>query len=658
MPALNEDLFADTGRSRRCLAALFDSTTVVAVLLEPDGNIVRLNKACERMFGLATAECRGRAIWDVLPSAEAARDIKAVFGAPRASAPPEVCEQTWVARGGRLRRVAWTASALPDDRGKVEFVLGIGVEVPRYEGVDDAVRESEHSYREFYENSRDGYSFADIRGRIIQSNRAFQQMLGYTSEELRHRTYADLTPVKWRDMEEQIIEGQALARGYSDLYEKEYVRKDGTIFPIEIHVSLIKDKAGRPAGTWACVRDVTERKRAEEENAKLETHLHQLHKIEAVGQLASGIAHDFSNLVTVILSCNERLKRVLGSDHPGEDYITAIDEAARQASSLTRSLLTFSGDWVVEKTPVLLPAVIDEGARLLRRLLPASIDVVVESQHDSHIRVSADSTQLHQVLLNLAINARDAMPDGGALRIAISSANTNEDGKLVPASAGQPAYACMEVTDTGTGMSEEALARIFEPFYTTKPPGQGTGLGLTIVEGIIKKHGGLIEVHSAPGAGTTFRIALPCLNVRATRSPERRDAGTPKGHGERVLIAQDNAHLRGIIALSLQSAGYDVVLAADGIAAGECLDRFGDRIQAIVVDVALAKRSGMDWLRSVRERGIETPAIVINAAVPDEFQDLLDDKTTLLARPFRTADLATAVAAMLERTPTRQEADT
>ena len=206
MPALNEDLVSDADGSRRCLAALFDSTTVVAVLLEPDGNIVRLNEAGKRMFGYSSEECRGRAIWDVLPSAEGVRDIKAMFGAARTSDSPKVCEQTWVSRDGRLRRVTWSAVVLLDECGNAEYVLGIGVEVPRDQSVDDALRESEHSYREFYENSRDGYALADIQGRIIQSNSTFQRMVGYTSEELRHRTYADLTPAKWRDAEERIVE--------------------------------------------------------------------------------------------------------------------------------------------------------------------------------------------------------------------------------------------------------------------------------------------------------------------------------------------------------------------------------------------------------------------------------------------------------------------
>ncbi len=657
MPVLNEDILLDKEGGNRCLAALFDSTSILAALLEPNGIIIRLNEACSQTFTCSTEECRGRAIWDILPSAKGARDIKAVFGDSDASDSPRACEQTWCSRDGQLRRVMWSALTLPDGRGNVEYLLGIGSEIPQNSRTEETLCESERSYRDFYENSRDGYSFADIQGRITQSNRAFQEMLGYTSEELRHKTYLDLTSAKWRDMEERIIEEQVLVREYSDLYTKEYIRKDGTIFPVEILVSLIKDKAGQPLGTWACIRDITQRKLAEEENAKLEAHLHQLHKIEAVGQLASGIAHDFSNLVTVIISCNERLKRVLGSDHPGEDFITGIDEAARQASMLTRSLLTFSGDWVVERTPVLLSTVIEEGAQLLRRLLPASIKVIVESQHDSDIRVSADSTQLHQVLLNLAINARDAMPDGGVIRISLSHANIDKDGNIVPASPGQPDFACMEVTDTGSGMSEEIQASIFEPFYTTKPRGSGTGLGLTIVEGVIKKHGGLIKVRSKKGKGTTFSIALPCLNIQATQTTDRSGDRTPSGNGELVLIAEDNAHLRGIIALSLQSKGYNVVLAADGIAAGEFLDRFGNRIRAIVANVALAKRSGIDWLRSVRERGIDTPAIVINAAVPDKFQDLLDDSTMLLPQPFRAADLATAVAEMLERTPTKWEVD-
>ncbi|MBU0719473.1 MAG: response regulator [Planctomycetes bacterium] len=313
-------------------------------------------------------------------------------------------------------------------------------------------------------------------------------------------------------------------------------------------------------------------------------------------------------------------------------------------------MLTFGRKLPTEKNPVDLCAVVQESERLLHRVLPAAVKLDVDIACEPPLWVNADQTQIHQVILNLAINARDAMPNGGTLRVSVSSTAESNVQSLPDALALGGPLASLVVVDTGAGMPPEIQARIFEPFFTTKPRGQGTGLGLSIVHGIIREHGGHIEVRSEVGKGTTFTILLPCIPSAEVAQPVTPATITPAGKGELLLLAEDDPHVLGIIASTLDSLGYNVLLAGDGTAVLEMSARYGEDIRLLILDVDLPAKSGPACVRTLRERGVNTPAIMITGNVDFDLAEL-DDKTVLLRKPFGMPELANTVSEALGRDP-------
>jgi len=385
---------------------------------------------------------------------------------------------------------------------------------------------------------------------------------------------------------------------------------------------------------------------AEADRNRAEQALRHAQRMETVGQLAAGVAHDFNNLLMAIHGYAELARAELPSGHRASEILAGIDAAVRQATGVTRGLLTFSGRAASPKEPIDLAALLHDVAGLLHHLLPAAIQLDVVVQGETPVCVHADPTQLQQVLMNLAVNARDAMPDGGRLRIVlctvpVSASDDSGEGNRVALRQAE-----IEVSDTGVGMSPEVQARIFEPFFTTKPQGAGTGLGLAIVRSIVEDHRGRLEVETAPAAGTTFRVCLPCAEAGvALRSGPVRGRGA-RGSGELLLLAEDDPYVRDILATSLFQNGYRVVPVADGIAMWDQYLENREALRALVVDVDLPHRSGLDCLGTIRARGDPVPAIIISAAVEIP-RAALGTHGILMRKPFQLAELSEAVAEVL-----------
>ena len=419
--------------------------------------------------------------------------------------------------------------------------------------------------------------------------------------------------------------------------------------------SVVVLLAGMIVAIGWVLRLLSERKRAEEERAVLQEQLHQAQKMEAIGQLAGGVAHDFNNLLTTIFGYTALARATLPEGHDAIRSLRGVEEAAELATGVTRSLLTFSCKTASRKDPVELRGLVGKAADLLRRVLPAGIELVTDTADGSPVWVHADSTQMQQVVMNLAINARDAMPEGGTLRISVSRAPDDGSESARTAHSETPALAprCqgpvarLAVTDTGTGMSPEVQERIFEPFFTTKPQNRGTGLGLSIIHGIVKDHDGHIEVQSEPGRGTTFTVVLPSFDGSAVPDAVDSSAAVASGHGETVLLAEDSLHVRSIMTSALESLRYEVVQASDGASLMEHFERHRPRIRLLVVDVDLPKRNGLDCLREIRAGGVRTPAIVITAGADAHLEEQLDEDTLLLRKPFQISEFGALVGSVL-----------
>jgi signal transduction histidine kinase len=385
---------------------------------------------------------------------------------------------------------------------------------------------------------------------------------------------------------------------------------------------------------------VLERERASQQRETMRDRLHQAQKMEAIGQLAGGIAHDFNNLMTIVRGAIDQLSGQLPGSHPAHRYLEVIEQATEEAVGVTQSLLTFSRDIPGARVAVDLVAVVGETAALLRRMLSASIELRLELP-DEPIWILGDSTQLRQVVMNLAINARDAMPGGGTLTVRLSSHRT-------AGRSGQP-RAHLEVCDTGNGIAQEACGRVLEPFFTTKPRGQGTGLGLSIVHGIVQEHDGEIDIRSSFNKGATVVVSLPCMarGERRETAPARPRAPA-RGGGQLILLAEDHPQVRAILSSALQSLGYEVIKVGDGAAVLNYHRVYQRTVDLLILDIDLPGHGGLECLRELRSGGLNAPAILISGK-PEPFEGLSDLGAVLLRKPFRMDELGRVAHRLLKR---------
>lgn len=400
---------------------------------------------------------------------------------------------------------------------------------------------------------------------------------------------------------------------------------------------------------------IVERRRMQSECATLQEQLNQAQKMEAVGQLAAGVAHDFNNLITLILAHTGQVRERIGQTPEVTAALEVVENAARQATEVTRSLMTFSSFVPASKEQLDLREVLRDSVRMLVRTLPASIELVADACEQPQ-RVLADPTQLHQVVLNLALNARDAMPQGGRLTLRVGSASTDDLRTLPDGLNACTDWVCLLVRDTGVGIPRDLVSRVFEPFFTTKPRGQGTGLGLPVVHGIIREHRGHIRVHSEPGAGTEFHVLLPTCAAAEPKTAAPVPVPPARVDDAIVLLAEDNTPLRRIITSVLQNQGFRVVQAVDGEAVLAALSRHGSDLRVLILDVDLPRLSGRACLHRIRAAGCHTPAILITASPDAQWNAHEDPDTQLLRKPFRMEELAGAACAAL-RPDRRSEAE-
>jgi PAS domain S-box-containing protein len=547
--------------------------------------------------------------------------------------------------------VRWHDTMLRVERQTDGSVLGHGImlDITDRKRAEEALRESEAKYRRLYESLMDAFAGADMEGRLTEFNRAYEEMLGYSGEELRQLTYEDLTPEKWHPVQARILREQVLTRGFSDVFEKEYRRKDGSVFPTELRTFLMRDSAGRPSGTWAIVRDITARKQAEAERAKLEARLFEAQKMESVGRLAGGVAHDFNNMLTVILGFTELALEKLRPDDPLRDYLAEIRKAANHSKEITKQLLAFSRRQIVTRQPINLDELIASRKSTLSRLIGEDIDLRYLPGKQT-LRVNADAAQMEQILVNLALNARDAMPDGGTLTIQTRVVTIDEAYRRLHPDFTPGGHVLLAIGDTGAGMDKETLAHCFEPFFTTKETGRGTGLALATVYGIVKQNGGLVNVYSEPGHGTVFKIYLPVIEAESTPPGVQQEGPAAKGEGT-ILLVEDEDMVRHLTAEMLKSLGYTVVAAATPAEAWSICQTGKRTVDLLLTDVMMPGMNGMQ----LRDRIVSVlPGVRVLFMSGFTSNDVLrrgvaEENLSFIQKPFSLTDLARAVRAALAR---------
>lgn len=424
------------------------------------------------------------------------------------------------------------------------------------------------------------------------------------------------------------------------------LRADGSVFPVEFSLIPISDQNARWVG-WVCVvTDLTDRQRAESEKARLREQLFHAQKMDAVGQLASSVSHDFTNFLAVVRGGTDRLRRILPEEDAARSVLNSMSAAANQATEVARSLMTLARPTANEKQPVNLCEVVEEARDLMGNLLPESVEVLVEAFVDDPLMVHANRTQLQQVMLNLVINARDAMPQGGTVRLALTRARPAADGDASLESGDSAGFVVLTVSDTGQGMSTETLARLFESFFTTKE--SGSGLGLAIVRSIVEDHTGTIDVQSSPGTGTTFTIRLPLMPINADQAGAGEDA-TPGGHGEVLLLLAGGRHTREMAASSLESFGYRVLQTADVAHALVLCESHGGSVRLLIVDADDLAGGGLEHIEPIRGATGNVPVILLTSGENMASDGDPGGNAVTMRKPFRMADLALLVKAELGR---------
>ena len=488
-----------------------------------------------------------------------------------------------------------------------------------------------------------GQALGTIDGWLLTANPALCAMLGYTEEELLRLHFPTVTHPDDRALTYSYM--QRLISGEQPFFdfEKRYLRKDGSVLHVRSTVAIVRDAEGKPLYNIGLMQDISERK-------QLEAQLIQAQKMESIGQLAGGIAHDFNNLLTIILGYGELAQADLPPDAPAAEALRSILDAGGRAATLTRQLLAFARRTVIEPAIVNLNDLILDMDRLLRRLIGEDIELVTLPTPDLGM-VRADPGQIEQVLLNLVVNARDAMPRGGRLTIETGNVELDEHYTERHLGSATGPHVLLAITDTGTGMSPAVQQHLFEPFFTTKAPGTGTGLGLATCYGIVKQHGGSIWVYSEEGHGSTFKIYLP--RVEGTVQPVTSTGVTPtlpRG-SEMILLVEDEQGVRRLVREILSEHGYTVLEAPNGVEALALIERHPDlAIGLLITDVVMPQMGGREvanrlsaklpGLRVLFMSGYTTSGIVRGG--------WLDPGIAFLQKPFTPAALLHKVRAILD----------
>lgn len=509
---------------------------------------------------------------------------------------------------------------------------------------EEAQRKTEERYRTLFEESKDAILIVHPDGEIIDANPSCSELFGAAREEI---VGHDILQFYWNPGDRGLLGAQIRQAGFAREFQWEVRRKDGSQRDCVLNSSAWKDKHGNILGHLSIVRDVTDSRRLQEQ-------LLRSQKMEAVGTLAGGIAHDFNNLLHVIQGYAEMALLDVQETQSGYSELHQIMRAARSAAELTQGLLTFSRRVESRLRPIHLNQELNQVVRMLARTIPKMIDIQLLLS-ETVDPVKADPAQFQQVVMNLAVNARDAMPNGGKLVLETQNIYLDEEYCKSHLDVERGNYVLLAVTDTGSGMSKKTVDRIFEPFFTTKKVGEGTGLGLAMVYGIVKNHGGGIICYSEPGQGTTFKIYWPALEREAAADAEEETA-VLVGGSETILLVDDEEAVRKLGEQILKRFGYTVLSAPNGKEGLEVFTQERERIALIILDLIMPEMSGRECLSEILKIDPATKIIVATgyAANGQIDQAVKEGARTSMRKPFEARQMLTLVRRVLDEKPAPQ----
>ena len=603
-----------------------------------EGRFVEVNPSGHRLLGYEPRELIGKTIADVVPPRERARLAQALV----------------VTGSGQIMKEAWTFLRKDGSEMDGEVTsqrLGDGLQIAFVRGVDQRrsyeskIRHSEAQLRSILLTAPDVIMTVDRAGTITFINRTVQPR---RPEDVVGTSAFDHVPPEMRSRVAGAVEKVFATRELHEYEVQGPVGTDSTREWWSVRAGPIVE-GGEVVAATLCATDISPRKRSEQIEARLQEQLRQLQKLESIGRLAGGVAHDFNNLLTSMLGFIDLAQRLQPAGSPAIEFLEGATEAARRGGTLTQQLLAFARKQIVHPTVVAINQVIEGMAPMIRRLVGEHLEVNLALAQTLD-KVKVDVGSLEQVIMNLVVNARDAVVGTGRITletgvVRVSAASARELG----ATAG--AHVFLAVTDTGSGMTEEVAARAFEPFYTTKPVGKGTGLGLAMCEGIVRQAGGHITVDSGPGRGSTFRVFLPRAGDQPSATITKGSAGSPARGRETLLLVEDEPLILRMAKRVLSELGYTVLSASDGFEALQVLERHADTVQLLITDVVMPRMSGRELAARVTTLRPDIRVLYSSGYAAAEIGEdgVLGEGINFLAKPYVPSRLADAVREVLDK---------
>jgi PAS domain S-box-containing protein len=611
--------------------SLIENSSDIMMIVTLDGGIKYLSPSVERVLGYHPDELIGRNAPELVHENDTSifRSMLRTDGVQGVNS----VEYRFQAKDGAWRVLESTSKTLPGTRGTMRFILN-SRDVTERRLAEEQLREQ----AALLNKASDAIIVRELGGRITFWNQSSERIYGWSpTEALSWADDARLSPVQSEvctALNRTLRDGQWVG-------ELHQITKSGSSILIESSWSLVRDREGNPKSILMISSDITEKK-------KLEAHFLRSQRMESIGTLAGGIAHDLNNVLTPILMAIKLLRDEI-KEGPNKELLATLETSAHRGAGIVQQVLSFARGMEGERGIFQVKHPLSEVIQIAKDLFPPTIQIRAKMAKDLW-PVMGDPTQLHQVLMNLCVNARDAMPHGG--RLLIEAANTMIDesyARMQPDAKPGP-YVVVTMADTGTGIAPALLAKIFEPFFTTKEVGKGTGLGLSTALGIVKNHGGFLNVYSEVGKGTSFKIHLPASESATSNFETKPDHPLPLGHNELILVVDDESAIREIIKLTLESHGYQVITANDGTDAVGAFAQRKDEIDVVLVDMMMPYMNGPATMRALSKIAPGTRFVAISGLTENEKLGEISDlpNVRFLSKPFTTEQLLLMLAQSLQ----------
>ena len=617
------------------------------IFINQNGRVVYANKKCEEVMGYTRKELYYSDFdFRTLIAPESKELVWTNFRRHMKGEELEPYEYALISKDGKKIEAIITSRLITYEGESA--ILGIVTDITARKEAEEALRKSEAIFRLTFQKAPIGMALCNMDGSFVQANPAYCNMMGYTESELRKLKFQDITHPD--DLIAQMPYYEKCLQGKIESYQidKRYITKDKETIWVNMTAAVTQDESGNPLYALIMAKDITEVKRAEENRYQLEIQLRQAQKMEAIGTLAGGIAHDFNNILGIIIGFTEIACKDAEEGSILQHNMQRILDAGHRAKDLVKQILAFSHKSDQDNRIILLAPIIKESLKLLRASLPATIGIQqnIEPNLDA---ISADPIQIHQVMMNLCTNSAHAMEKtGGVLEVQLKNTNLKKTDAAQLPDLAPGAYVKLIVRDTGCGMDSATLERIFEPYFTTKQKGEGTGLGLAVVHGIVRRQGGSINVSSAQGKGTTFEIFWPAA-VSEVRAEPVQMHSPPTGN-ENILFVDDEKSLIELGDKMLSSLGYHVVTKTDPLEAIEIFKTNPDQFDLVITDMAMPNMSGTRVAKELMKIRADIPIVLCTG-----FSKLIDAETAksfgikgFLMKPITIHRLAETVREVLQ----------